>query len=443
MTTNDQHKKSRSSIKAYLKVLYYLLPIAIIIPLIIGNGDNWPTKVAWSLRLLIIPLGTMAIVFMAERWASGKNWSKWVIALSKFGGMLLGIFLFTSFTTLVIDGYFSAPALQTSVTYTVNAGGDTTARTLYYNITDAREPKIDTVFGELPFELDSATNSLLYSNADISADSLQRLMKSVQETQKAAHEKAAESKTLEVTTVYSGGWINYLGQLVLFSMVGMLIMIPVLIRDSRRQERDLEFKEKELEINKLHQLKAKAELETLQAKINPHFLYNSLNSIASLIHTKPDAAENMVLGLSDLFRYSINSQGENITTVDEELKMVQTYLEIEHHRFGDKLQFELEVDEPAKQKNIPRFLIQPLVENAIKHGISKMRSGTLRLQVKSIPHGLEIKVFDNGPDFSKDLMTGYGLKSIYDKLNLLFPGKYEIEMNNGANKHVKITLKDD
>jgi two-component system, LytTR family, sensor kinase len=225
-----------------------------------------------------------------------------------------------------------------------------------------------------------------------------------------------------------------------YALLSVFIAIPLFIKQAKRYELLLELKEKEMNLQKAEELLAKAELETLQAKINPHFLYNSLNSIAGLIHDEPDKAEKMVLSLSDLFRYSLNTQGKVYTTIAEEIAMVNTYLDIEKTMFENQLQCTITVDAACEQYLIPRFLIQPLVENAIKHGTSKIEKGILEITVAKQQNGLEIMVADNGPDFPDQLTTGYGVRNVSEKLDLLFPKKNEISFYNHPKKYISILI---
>lgn len=200
--------------------------------------------------------------------------------------------------------------------------------------------------------------------------------------------------------------------------------------------------QKDVEIAKMKELKNQAELNALHSRINPHFLYNSLNSIASLAHIDADKTENMATGLSELFRYSINKENKTFVTVAEELEMVKKYLEIEKTRFGNKLVYEINVDESTREKQIPKFLIQPLVENAFKHGLSKIKDmGKILIEVKQIKKDLTIRIFENGPDFPAEPVSGYGLQNLYDKLNILYGNDAIINWENGANKHFEVTLK--
>ncbi len=210
---------------------------------------------------------------------------------------------------------------------------------------------------------------------------------------------------------------------------------------SQKEQFIFQITKKEFEILKMQQLKTNAELETLQSRINPHFLYNSLNSIASLIHSEPDLAEEMTLRLSKLFRYSINSQNENKTKIKEEIDIVQNYLAIETLRFGNRISFKIQVDQELENFLIPRFLIQPLVENAIKHGLhSVVEKGEILIDINKEDNKLIISVGDNGIAFPENLQAGYGMQSTYDKLNLLYPSNYKLELINSPNKKVRIEL---
>jgi sensor histidine kinase YesM len=130
--------------------------------------------------------------------------------------------------------------------------------------------------------------------------------------------------------------------------------------------------ENEVKLASLRELKTKAELNALHSRVNPHFLYNALNSITGLAKIDAEKTEHMALSLSKLFRYSINKEQSDWSTLYEELEMVKIYLDIEKVRFEDRLDFRVDLPDELGAVKIPRFIIQPLVENAIKHGISKL-----------------------------------------------------------------------
>ena len=169
--------------------------------------------------------------------------------------------------------------------------------------------------------------------------------------------------------------------------------------------------QKDVELARLSELNKQAELQSLQSKINPHFLYNALNSIASLAGSDAKKTEKMALALSDFFKYSLNKEQKEKVSLKEEIQSVETYLEIEKVRFGDKLNYQLYCPGELKNIEIPQFLIQPLIENAVKHGVSKITGkGEIRLEINQLTNVLEIRVFDNGPAFSDGPFRGTDCK---------------------------------
>ena len=149
----------------------------------------------------------------------------------------------------------------------------------------------------------------------------------------------------------------------------------------------------------------------------------------------------MTIALADLFRYSINYSHNNYSTVNDEVAMTEVYLQIEKIRFEDQLSYAVSVDEDAGHYLIPRFMLQPLVENAVKHGLKATGQMTeISLEVKRDNSGLIINIADNGPFFPDELSPGYGVKSIFDKLDLLFPSQYEILFSNQPRKQVSIHI---
>lgn len=200
-------------------------------------------------------------------------------------------------------------------------------------------------------------------------------------------------------------------------------------------------KEKDLELSRLKEAKAEAEVKMLQSQINPHFLYNALNSIASLAHTDADKTEKMALSLSDLFRHSINRKGVKVHTLKDEVNLLRSYLEIEQIRFGDRLKFNINVQENLLSQEIPRFILQPLVENAVKHGISKIENqGELIVAITKKDKGVLISVQDNGPNFPEGFVSGHGLQTVYDLLRFSYGDKAEISWHNQPKKEITIYI---
>jgi two-component system, LytTR family, sensor kinase len=200
-------------------------------------------------------------------------------------------------------------------------------------------------------------------------------------------------------------------------------------------------RKKDVELAQMSELHKQAELQSLRAKINPHFLYNALNSIASLATTDARKTEQMALALSDFFKYAINREQKQLNTLSEELSAIRTYLEIEKVRFGDRLNFEIDCPEELLNIQIPQLLIQPLVENAIKHGLSQITEyGLIRILVSRAENQLKIRVYDNGPAFPDGPLSGFGIQNTQERIALLYGAKATINWQNGVEKYVEISI---
>jgi two-component system LytT family sensor kinase len=172
-----------------------------------------------------------------------------------------------------------------------------------------------------------------------------------------------------------------------------------------------------------------AELRALRAQINPHFLFNSLNSIAALITAEPEAAEEMIIRLAKIFRHVLTYHDRPFSSVTEEISFLQTYLEIEKVRFGDRLQVQFDIEAATSQLAIPTFILQPLVENSLKHGLGpKVGENLLTIRVRQLSERLELTVEDNGVGASvtkkvpgRDC-TGLGLRNVEERLQTVYRG---------------------
>ncbi|HEV7382408.1 MAG TPA: histidine kinase [Dyadobacter sp.] len=228
-------------------------------------------------------------------------------------------------------------------------------------------------------------------------------------------------------------------------MIGPIIVANVFYFISNQGKQiSRKISDQEYQLLNLEKLKTRAELDALQARINPHFLYNALNSIASLVHDNPEKAEEMTLLLSKLFRYTTGRKTDDYyDTISNELEMVQTYLLVEKVRFGDRLKFTVEVSDPVLNSlYVPKFILQPIVENAIKHGVSKLADlGAIKVKIFEKTDWLVLCVQDNGPAFSEEMETGYGIRSIQEKLKLLYGQDGKIELLNEPDKSVTISIR--
>src|SRR3954453_15714794 len=187
----------------------------------------------------------------------------------------------------------------------------------------------------------------------------------------------------------------------------------------------------------LRRLVNQAELRALQAQINPHFLFNALNTLYGVIDRTSSDARRMVLNLSEIFRYFL--QGDRtVIPLSEELKIVQAYLEIECLRLGNRLKTELRIDESVRSAMIPILSIQPLVENAVKHGVaSKSGSGMVGLSAQKTSEGLRITVHDTGIGFERSSQgqhngTGVGLENVRQRLKLCYGPAAELEIQSNS-----------
>ena len=183
---------------------------------------------------------------------------------------------------------------------------------------------------------------------------------------------------------------------------------------------NVRFRERE---EHLRDLASRAELKALRAQINPHFLFNALNAIAGLIHTRPELAEETVEQLAEVFRYTLRKSEKEWVRLDEELEFVAAYLRVEEARFGARLQVNISVDADATAIPVPAMSIQPLVENAIKHGTSAVEGqGKVTVRVTVNEDALCIEVCDNGPGFPAGFSlaapgNGHGLRNIAERLS--------------------------
>jgi len=247
---------------------------------------------------------------------------------------------------------------------------------------------------------------------------------------------------IPVNYIGNGGFFKNLDLTLIFNFyTGVMCGFIYVTMSYINLERQRKMSEKELEISRMRELKVKAELEALHSKINPHFLYNALNSIADLSITDGKKARKMTIALADLFRYSINYSDHNYSTVNDELAMTDVYLQIEKIRFEDQLNYSVDIETDVGHYLVPRIILQPLVENAVKHGLKMTGKITeIKLRVKKGNPGIVITIADNGPDFPEVLIPGYGVKSVFDKLDLLFPDNYEIFFHNHPHKEVSIRI---
>lgn len=222
---------------------------------------------------------------------------------------------------------------------------------------------------------------------------------------------------------------SYIRHAIAFLMIGCCTVFSLLwysqreqlAEDNRRQ--DLERLAREAELNKLRQ------------QLQPHFLFNSLNSISALTASQPEKARHMIQQLSDFLRGTLKKEQQLWTSFEEELQYLQLYLEIEKVRFGYRLQTVIDCEEEAKHLHLPSMLLQPLVENAIKFGLyDTIGEVTINISAKKVNDLLEVSVQNPFDDSTANPMkgTGFGLSSIRRRLFLLFARQDLLQIKNEA-----------
>jgi two-component system LytT family sensor kinase len=206
----------------------------------------------------------------------------------------------------------------------------------------------------------------------------------------------------------------------------MAVAVPLKIWNNTRIEMNLE---------RHQQLLLKARMDALSSQINPHFLFNTLNTVSSLIRVDPDLARGVVLKLSNILRRLLRKH-ETFVSLKEELSFIDDYLDIEVARFGDNLEFVREIDDAALDAFIPSMLLQPIVENCLKHGLaSKLEGGRIFLRTKNIDGRLHIEIEDNGAGISEEKMPhvyveGIGLSNVRERLRVLYSTDFRLEIQS-------------
>lgn len=214
------------------------------------------------------------------------------------------------------------------------------------------------------------------------------------------------------------------------------VALPIRIWASVRTEGKLEAQQARL---------AEARLAALTNQINPHFLFNTLNSVTSLIRTDPDKARNMIYRLSNILRRLLRNT-DNFVRMSEELKFIDDYLAIEIVRFGDKLRFIKQISEESLGRLVPSMILQPIIENSIKHGLaSKVDGGTIWLNVWIEENRLQISIEDDGIGIEEaKLMSlfeqGIGVSNVNERLKVLFEANYRFLVDSTPGKGTRTLI---
>jgi two-component system LytT family sensor kinase len=187
-------------------------------------------------------------------------------------------------------------------------------------------------------------------------------------------------------------------------------------------------RKQQLDTLQLEALVKALELKTIKAHINPHFIFNALNSIRALIDEDPARARRAITELSNILRSSLNVEKGETVSLEDELKIVKDYLALENMRFEDRLRVEYEIDDDTLDQQVPPMMLQTLVENAIKHGISKQVKGGVVKIISDFKEDYHELAVQNTGHWSGSLPNGFGLSSTQDRLSLLYGEKAKFEI---------------
>lgn len=202
------------------------------------------------------------------------------------------------------------------------------------------------------------------------------------------------------------------------------------------------FADQQMEAARLNEQVSKAQLDALRHQIEPHFLFNALNAVASLVReNRNDDAVGMIAGLSDILRHLLRDSRRQQVSLREELELLEKYMAIQKVRFSDRLHVEQRVPEPLLLAQVPSLLLQPIVENSLKHGIAKRaQGGWVRIAAARENGNLMLSVYNDGPKLSPDWKatgSGVGLSNLQSRLQGLYGNRFEFELGNAASGGVE------
>jgi len=233
-------------------------------------------------------------------------------------------------------------------------------------------------------------------------------------------------------------WLEVKGSLPTCYVISLTVGLSISAFETMRhklQYATLELRTRQKEQERAYKLLAEARLSSLASRLHPHFLFNTLNSIASLIPSDPQRAEETVNKLASLLRFSLNGNQGGLVPLSQELKIVRDYLDIEYTRFGPRLRYTMEAPAALDEVKVPPLALQTLVENSIKHVVAQRAEGA-RVGVSARTEGdrVRLEVIDDGPGFSLDSITPeHGLGNLISRLELLFGdrGQFSVARVNG------------
>jgi two-component system, LytTR family, sensor kinase len=231
------------------------------------------------------------------------------------------------------------------------------------------------------------------------------------------------------------------GKVLLFFFMAKLhqniIIYWIILGVSQTLDYYRKYRERELRASQLETRLAQAQLQVLKMQLHPHFLFNTLNAISALIHQDVELADRMIARLGDLLRTTLDNANKQEVPLHQELDFIQPYLEIEKARLGTRLTVQLDIDPTAMDAEVPNMILQPLVENAIRHGIApRSEPGRIEISARRDDGFLQLQVRDDGPGLPPTqrelLKEGVGLANTRARLEQLYGPDQRLDLENGA-----------
>jgi signal transduction histidine kinase len=245
--------------------------------------------------------------------------------------------------------------------------------------------------------------------------------------------------------VARGFWESFIGRAMNQFHLDLLIYAAIL-GVSYAVSYYLRFREREFRASQLESQLVQAQLQTLKMQLQPHFLFNTLNGIVGLVRdNRNKAAVDMLAGLSDLLRYTLENAGKQEVPLKEELEFLELYLDIQQMRFSDRLKVEMQIEPEALNAIVPNLILQPLVENAIRHGVSRRAAaGVLGVSAQRENGSLRIRIYDDGPGLKRDdgakTVEGVGLSNTRARLAQLYGARQTFSLSERAGGGVEAVL---
>lgn len=228
---------------------------------------------------------------------------------------------------------------------------------------------------------------------------------------------------------------GFLSNLILY---GAILLVSRVLDSRDRLARQ------QTETARLNEQLSKAQLDALRRQIEPHFLFNTLNAIAGLVREKRnDAAVSMIAGLSEFLRRVVHASDRQQVPLEEELGFVQKYLDIQKVRFAERLQFTVDVPAELLPAQVPSLILQPMVENAVKHGIAKrVQGGTIRISASRVDGTITVSVYNDGPSLPAgwEQSPGIGISNVRTRLQNLYGDAFELTMRNQEPGGVAVSI---